>query len=197
MCGGWGAPKTCWIDNDGAIHGGRRFKVECSLAGQRFGDPFGLDVGFGEPIFGEPEVIVGSNALDFIGVPPASVRVYPLETHIAEKLHVYSLPRARMNSRVKDLSDLASVRALAGARVRAAFELTFSFRRTHPLPAEFPDPPGAWEGPYARMAREHDLPWATLAEVTSAARAFVEPALGDDAAAEWDPAAWAWLAATR
>lgn len=194
-------PEHPEIDNDGAIHGGRRFRVECSLAGKRFGDPFGLDVGFGEPIFGEPEMIVGSDALDFIGVPPASVRVYPLETHIAEKLHAYSLPRARMNSRVKDLPDLAllaSVRALDSVRVRAALALTFSFRRTHPLPPVFPDPPAAWEGPFTRMAREHDLPWASLAEVTVAARAFLEPVLRSDAsAAEWDPAAWAWRAAVR
>lgn len=194
-------PEHPEIDNDGAIHGGRRFKVECSLAGKRFGDPFGLDVGFGEPIFGEPEMIVGSDALDFIGVPPASVRVYPLETHIAEKLHAYSLPRERMNSRVKDLPDLAllaSVRALDSVRVRAALALTFSFRRTHPLPPTFADPPAAWEGPYTRMAREHDLPWASLAEVTVAARAFLEPVLRSDAsAAEWDPAAWAWRAAIR
>ncbi|PCC72030.1 Nucleotidyl transferase AbiEii toxin, Type IV TA system [Nannocystis exedens] len=189
------------IDNDGAIYGGRRFKVVCSLAGKRFGDPFGVDVGFGEPILGEPEMIVGSDALDFIGVPPTSVRAYPLETHIAEKLHAYTLPRTRMNSRVKDLPDLAllaSVRTLAGARVRAALELTFSFRRTHPLPAELPDPPGAWEGPYARMAGEHDLPWPTLATVTSAARTFLEPVLrGDAEAAVWEPAAWAWRRESR
>jgi hypothetical protein len=42
---------------------------------------------------------------------------------IAEKLHAYTLPRARPNSRLKDLSDLAllaSVQSLDAKRVRAA-----------------------------------------------------------------------------
>jgi hypothetical protein len=103
-----------------------------------------------------------------------------------------------MNSRVKDLPDLAllaSVRSLDGARVRAALELTFSFRRTHPLPAASPEPPDAWERPYATMAREHDLPWPSLAAVTSAARAFIDPVLhGDAAAARGQPGAWTWEA---
>ncbi|MBZ5708546.1 nucleotidyl transferase AbiEii/AbiGii toxin family protein [Nannocystis pusilla] len=184
------------IDNDGAVYGGRRFRVTCKLAGKPFGNPFGVDVGFGEPTFGEPDLGVAEDSLAFIGVQAPSLRLYPLETHIAEKLHAYTLPRKHMNSRVKDLPDialLASIRALDGSRVRSALELTFSFRRTHPVPVLFPDPPDAWDRPYAALAREHDLPWSTLAEVSDAVRAFLDPLLrGGDAAAGWDPAAWRW-----
>ncbi|MDC0721592.1 nucleotidyl transferase AbiEii/AbiGii toxin family protein [Nannocystis bainbridge] len=189
-------PEHPEIVADGAIHGGRRFRVECSLSGQPFADPFGVDVVFGEPSLGEPEVVAGEDALAFIGVSRASFRVYPLETHVAEKLHAYTLPRTRMNSRVKDLPDLAllaSVRAVERARLLAALELTFSFRRTHPLLETFPDPPDPWEAPYARMARQHELPWPTLPEVTAAVRAFLGPVLGREAqAAVWDPATWTW-----
>jgi len=184
------------IDNDGAIYGGRRFRVACKLAGKPFGNPFGVDVGFDEPILGEPELVVTEDSLEFIGVPPPQIRLYPLETHIAEKLHAYTLPRPRMNSRVKDLPDLAllaSVRTLDGSRVRSALALTFSFRRTHPVPTAFPDPPEAWDRPYAALAREHDLPWPTLREVTAAVRAFLGPVLcGDEDAAVWQPAEWRW-----
>ncbi|MDC0668484.1 nucleotidyl transferase AbiEii/AbiGii toxin family protein [Nannocystis radixulma] len=189
-------PEQPEIDNDGAIYGGRRFRVTCKLAGKPFGNPFGVDVGFGEPILGEPDLVVPEDALAFIGVRPPELRLYPLETHIAEKLHAYTLPRKHMNSRVKDLRDialLASVRGLDGSRVRSALELTFSFRCTHAVPGVFPEPPDAWDRPYAALAREHELPWSTLAEVTAAVRAFFEPLLrGDGAAAGWDPAAWRW-----
>jgi hypothetical protein len=36
-------------------------------------------------------------------VPATRLRLYPRETHVAEKLHAYTLPRRRENSRVRDL----------------------------------------------------------------------------------------------
>jgi len=74
-----------------------------------YGRPFGVDVAFGDPIHGEPEVIVAEDVLAFAGVAPPTLRVCPVETHIAEKLHAYTMPRARPNSRVKDLPDVALV----------------------------------------------------------------------------------------
>lgn len=49
------------------------------------------------------------------------------------------------------------------------------------------DPPIEWLAPYAAMAREDALPWASLAEVTAAARAFVAPALVAEFDAVWNP----------
>lgn len=188
------------IDGEGVIYGGQRFVVTCYLGGEQYGNTFGVDVALGEPIVGAPEVIVAADRLDFIGVAAPKLRVYPLETHIAEKLHAYTLPRSGPNGRVKDLPDLAllaQVRPIRRAELRGALQQTFHFRAVHPLPSSFPDPPSMWEQPYAALARDNHLPWTTLVEVTAAARAFVEPALGDDAAAEWDPAAWAWRVANR
>ncbi|MFO0742381.1 MAG: hypothetical protein U0270_41290 [Labilithrix sp.] len=36
-----------------------------------------------DPIFGEPDIVVTDDILGFAGVAPPSLRVYPLETHIA------------------------------------------------------------------------------------------------------------------
>ena len=38
------------------------------------------------------------NILGFAGVAPPVLRLYPIETHIAEKLHAYTMPRARPNN---------------------------------------------------------------------------------------------------
>ena len=71
-----------------------------------------------------------------------------LVAHIAEKLHAYTMPRPRPNSRVKDLPDLAllaSIGALEASRLAEAPEQTFTLRKTHALPASLPGPNAAWE----------------------------------------------------
>jgi hypothetical protein len=111
------------------------------------------------------------------------LRLYPLETHVAEKLHAYTLPRSRPNSRVKDLPDLAllsMVRPLRRERLRRAIAQTFGFRATHDVPTHLPEPPQSWRGVYAAMAAEFELPWATLEDVFEAARAFLDPVLTNE-----------------
>jgi hypothetical protein len=165
------------------------------MAGKPYGQPFGVDIGFGDPILGAPDVAVAEDTLGFAGIAPPTLRLYPIETHIAEKLHAYTLPRARPNSRLKDLPDLAllaSVKSLDAKRVRAALDQTFGFRKTHNLPAILPDPPSTWAAPYAAMAAEDQLDWPTLAEVTAAARAFLDPVLAGTLDGTWDLDHWAW-----
>lgn len=182
------------ITNEGIVYEGQRYRVSCTLAGKPYGQPFGLDIAFADPIMGEPDVVVADDVLGFAGVAPPSLRLYPLETHLAEKLHAYTLPRKRPNSRVKGLPDialLAGVREIDGARLRGAPELTFAERKTHPLPASLPQPPAAWGAPYARMVAEDDLGWGDLATLMRAASAFFDPVLaGTDHT--WRPAEWAW-----
>jgi hypothetical protein len=183
------------IQNEGMTYEGLRFRAECRLAGKVYGQRFGVDVGFGDPIIGEPEVAVADDVLGFAGIAPPTLRIYPIETHIAEKLHAYTLPRTRPNSRVKDLPDialLASAQAIDSKRVRAALDQTFNFRKTHELPIALPEPPATWLASYAAMAREDQLAWPTLADVTAAARAFLDPVLTGGPDAKWDPAAWNW-----
>jgi len=183
------------IQNDGMQYDGLRFRAECKLAGKLYGQPFGVDVAFGDPILGEPEVVMAEDVLAFAGIPPPRLRLYPIETHIAEKLHAYTMPRARPNSRVKDLPDLAllaTAQTINAKRLRAALDQTFTFRKTHSLPVMLPDPLPAWVTPYAAMARENQLAWPTLDEVTKAAKAFLDPVLAGGLDAAWSPESWTW-----
>jgi hypothetical protein len=163
--------------------------------GLPYGQPFGVDVAIGEPFLGAPDIVPADDILAFAGIAPPRLRLYPVETHVAEKLHAYTMPRPRPNSRVKDLPDLAllaTAGALDATRLRAAFDQTFSFRKTHGLPASLPAPPPTWTQPYTAMAREDHLAWPTLADVTTAAQAFLDPVLAGRRDATWEPARWVW-----
>jgi hypothetical protein len=123
------------------------------------------------------------------------LRLYPIESHVAEKLHAYTMPRSQPHSRVKDLPDLAllaTAQAVDARRLRAALGQTFAFRKTHPLPASVPAPPPTWGSPYAAMAREDRLAWPSLDEDTRAVRAFLDPVLAEGLDATCNPLARAW-----
>jgi len=183
------------IQSDGMQYEGLRFRAAGKLAGKLYGQPFGVDVGFGDPILGEPDIVVAHDVLAFAGIAPPTLRLYPIETHIAEKLHAYTMPRPRPNSRVKDLPDialLATAQPIDGRRLRDALEQTFAFRKTHELPARVPEPLAAWTTPYAATAREDQLAWATLDAVTKAAQAFLDPVLAGERDAKWVPEEWRW-----
>lgn len=150
---------------------------------------------FGDPILGEPEIVAADDVLEFAGIAPPTLRLYPIETHIAEKLHAYTMPRARPNTRVKDLPDIASLataKSIEAARLREALEQTFVFRATHPLPGVLPNPLASWSTPYAQLARENDLAWSTLEQLTTVVTAFLDPILADDYSGNWNPARWVW-----
>lgn len=184
------------IEGEGMRYDGYRFRAECRLAGKLYGRPFGIDVGFGDPLTQEPDVVVAEDVLDFAGIEPPTLRLYPVVSHLAEKLHAYTLPRPRPNTRVKDLPDLALLGCtgpLDAEALRNALERTFGFRDTHSLPQSLARPPAFWEKPYAAMAEADDLPWRTLGDIYGAVAAFLDPVLGDaPVRGEWDPAAWQW-----
>jgi len=171
------------ITNDGMLYDGLRYRVEAKLAGKLFGQPFGVDVAFADVIIGQPDVVVASDILSFAGITPPTLQLYPLETHIAEKLHAYTMPRDRPNSRIKDLPDLA---LLGGARpiestwLRQALEQTFDARKTHSLPAAVPEPPPLWTDVYARMADEDNLEWKSLQALTTSVSTFLNPILDNN-----------------
>lgn len=182
------------IDGEGMAYQGLRYKAEARLAAKIYGVPFGIDVAFAEPMHGHPEEVEGSAFLNFAGVEPGRFLIYPLETHVAEKLHAYTLPRRRPNSRVKDLPDialLATVRDIDGAALRAAIDRTFEHRATHPVPTSVPDPPKSWAPVYERIADNDGLKWRTLGEVKDAVQYFLDPVLAGNPA-KWNAESWSW-----
>ncbi|MEO0425046.1 MAG: nucleotidyl transferase AbiEii/AbiGii toxin family protein [Pseudomonadota bacterium] len=131
------------MTGDGLIYEGYRFKAECRLGGKVYGQAFGVDVAFGDPIVGRPDIIQAEDKLAFAGIEPPTLQLYPLASHIAEKLHAYTMPRDRPNSRVKDLPDialLATIGTIDPGALRDALKQTFQARGTHQLPDSLPPP---------------------------------------------------------
>jgi hypothetical protein len=117
------------LTGDGLIYEGYRFRAECRLGGKIYGQAFGVDVAFGDPLVGDPDLVVAEGKLAFAGVTPPTLRLYPLVSHIAEKLHAFTLPRVRSNSRVKDLPDIALL-----ATIRPIYEMVVrTMRRVGPF----------------------------------------------------------------
>lgn len=168
------------IDGEGVRYTGRRFVITPTLASKPFGDPFGLDIAFADPMLGRPDILEGSSFFVRYGLSPLRIPAYPMPTHIAEKLHAYTLPRTTLNTRVKDLVDiaiLAGVDGHASADLAEAIRLTFTFRGSHAVPGALPEPPAAWHAPYDRMRREEALPWRSINDVSAEAGAFLNPVL--------------------
>ena len=194
-------PKHPQISGEGTIYDGQRFRVAATLAGKPYGrQHFGLDVGVGDPMISEPEAVRAEDRLGFIGVEPPVLRLYPLETHLAEKLHAYTLPRTAPNSRSKDLYDLALVSVyctVEAGQLRAALEQTFGARGSHPVPDVFQDPPAFWHGSYEGDRVEYELPWETLEVCHRRAADFIEPVLTGLDAAAWDSKLGRWTPEPR
>jgi hypothetical protein len=179
----------------GVKYGGFRFKVKATIAGKLYA-AFGLDVAYGDPILGEPDVLDGTDFFEKYGIPPVRVRTYPATTHLAEKLHAYTVPRDRVNMRLKDLVDMPLIAlALDGVpttQLREAFDLTFNFRDTHELPAKLPVPPQEWLGPYDRLVNEEELDWLTLEELHTVAATLMDPVLAGTEGT-WSATEGRWL----
>lgn len=188
-------PKHPAIEADGMIYDGLRFRVACTLAGKVYGRRFGLDVAFADPIYGgAPETLPASTWFAFADLPGVPIPVVPLETHVAEKLHAYTLPRTRPNSRLKDLPDLAllsMVRTVDAAALRDGIRLTFEHRNTHAVPLGLPDPPAEWCARYPRFAQGARLPWESLGDVLARARSFLDPMLAGGNG-RWSPDVGRW-----
>lgn len=183
-------PKHPTIEAAGLKYGGQRFRVEATLAGKVYGTRFGLDVVFGDTMAAPAEFIQGSELFAFASIAPIQVLAYAREVHLAEKLHALTASRTRENTRVKDLPDIALLGS-TGPFESHAIRATFDARITHAAPLALPSPPESWRVPYARMAQENHLRWASLDEVTEAVRAFLDPVLrGEDGT--WDPTNCTW-----
>ncbi len=147
------------MELDAAPYGGARYPVECRMDGRIF-SRFHLDVGIGDVVMQPLQTIQSRDWLVFAGISPVTVRVIPKEQQLAEKLHAYTLPRSKPNSRVKDLVDLILLLRsgdLRQEKLPAALRLTFERRKTHAIPAQLVPPPQSWETQFQELAAECGL----------------------------------------
>jgi hypothetical protein len=174
-----------------------RYHVTAMIGGRPF-DDVTVDVGFGDPINEDPDMLLGPDLLDFADIIPSEVPALPLEQHIAEKVHAYTRKygEENQNSRVKDLIDLVMISSLFGfkaGRLRKALSKTFNIRATHELPVDLPAPPALWDIPYRKMADEVGLD-EQMDEGYKQASAFLDPILSGTVAEDaiWDPTMHTW-----
>jgi hypothetical protein len=184
-------PKVAEIRNEALEYGGVRLSVRCDLDGKEF-ERFSLDASFAEEMFDVAEERPGSEVLGYLGVERPRLRIYPLTTHVAEKLHAYTLPEVEP-TRLKDLPDIAllaqQAEGLAASRLREVIRQKFALRERntrvnrgdaaylHPVPTCLPAPPVGWEEAYRALALADALEWATLAVCYAAAQGFLDPML--------------------
>lgn len=144
------------MDLNGPLYGGERFPVRSILGGRPF-VTFHVDVAVGDVLLEPLRVATGEDWFGFAGIEASPLTTTSLEQQFAEKLHVYTMPRAgkRDNSRVKDLVDmvlLLETGQLEPEDVTAAVVATFSHRNTHSIPERLLDPPASWRKSYAALA---------------------------------------------
>lgn len=179
---------------DGPPGGGLRFVVVARLAGTEF-VRFKVDVSAADAVVGPPESCRSDPVLERLGFPTSRFPVYPVDQHVAEKLHALTLARELENTRARDLVDLAwfirhfSFRSDALAAACAA---TFLRRATHPWPPAIAEPPTSWARPYAAWRAELDLPDPTPADAVASVRQFLEPVRAGIADLAWDPETQGW-----
>lgn len=198
------------IRAEDATYGGRCYKVVGRLAGKIFAD-FGLDLSFAEPMILHAEELAAPRAFHVLGLDGPPIRVYPLETQIAEKFYIFAAPRlGKPNSRTKDLPDialLAGVRAMDASALRDVMAQKFAMRvanvqRTRPdfefaLPGVVPPLPGGperakWDGNYQRILQDQpELPWKTLEACHAAVCDFLNTVLAGEEGT-WSPQMRAW-----
>jgi predicted nucleotidyltransferase component of viral defense system len=134
------------MDLENAPYGGHRFPVTASLAGRLF-IAFQIDVAIGDVWLDPHDNLLPYNWCEFAEIPVTTFSAISSEQQFAEKLHSYTLPRNKPNSRVKDLVDMLLIinnSTLDNDRIRLAIEKTFKLRNTHPIPSELDEPPDFW-----------------------------------------------------
>lgn len=173
-----------------------RFHVRCLLDGRPF-ELFHVDIGVGDPMNEEAEMLSMPPLLSFAEIPPVITPCFPISQQIAEKVHAYTRPHgANMpSSRVKDLVDIllmAELSSISSGQLLLAIQSTFEARKTHSLPRNLPAPPTDWNNPFRKLARETGLQWTLIAEAFPACQKFLEPVLQSVPESKWDPLQWTW-----
>ena len=174
---------------------GIRVPVNCRLDSREF-ESFHVDIGLGDPVVADAEPFVITRLLEFAEIPPTNVPCYPISQHLAEKIHALTRPHGgRVNSRVKDLVDVAIIAEaseLESRQARRAIQATFEVRNTHSAPAQLPSFPRSWDSTYRKLAAEVGVGARTLADGVEIAEALANPLLDASASGTWIAAYRSW-----
>jgi predicted nucleotidyltransferase component of viral defense system len=144
---------------------GFRFPVTAMVDSRIFTD-FKIDVAMGDYWFANHDLVPAHDWLDFAGIPNMSFPVISSEQQFAEKLHSYTQPRIKGNSRVKDLVDMVLLirkGKMERKTVYLAIEKTFGTYKTHVMPESLSPPPESWKNIFNTLATECRLA-ATIEE---------------------------------
>jgi predicted nucleotidyltransferase component of viral defense system len=179
---------------DGPPGGGLRFVIVARLAGTEL-VRFKVDVSGADVVVGDVESYSSDPVVERLGFARSRFPVYPVNQHVAEKLHALTLPRDVENTRARDLVDLVwfihhfTFRA---DTLAIACIATFERRATHPWPPVIEAPPDSWTRPYGVWRTELGLPERTPAGAASVVRSFLQPVIFGVAGLSWDPATQEW-----
>jgi hypothetical protein len=165
-----------------------RYRARAELAGRLF-DEVLVDIGMSEILVGEPEVLPGSDLLEFADIPALEVPTLPLEQHIAEKVHAYTRTYGQglASTRAKDLVDLVLIAANTSPRadrLAKALKAVFEIRALQAVPDSLPRPPADWTLQYRRMAGEVGIV-TDLGDAHRQASEMLDPVLSGDAVRRW------------
>lgn len=183
---------------DGPPGGGLRFVVVARLAGTEL-VRFKVDVSAADVVVGEFESYLSDPVLERLGLRRSRFPVYPIDQHVAEKLHALTLPRDVENTRARDLVDLVWLIRHFTFRSEAlaiACTATFERRATHRWPPVIEIPPESWARSYGSWRAELDLADPTAAAAASSVRRFLEPVYFGVAGMSWNPSTQEWTPAS-
>ena len=170
-----------------------------AFAGTKKVDTFHIDLVVGSVMTAEPDERPAPSAVNVLGIPAPTVRLYPVVDHVADKVcateatYTSGLP----SSRARDLVDLvviARTETMSLHALRAAIASERHHRGLRPR-ADF-SPPAGWASLYPGLARATphcaDL---GLDDAVRLVRALLNPALMpsiDPLDRAWDPEAQTW-----
>lgn len=138
--------------------GGLRCNVKCLLAGEVW-STFQLDAVIQDETVFEKEALIGDTFLSFADLEPLTLMVPTKEEVFAEKIHAYTTPRKKENSRVKDMLDLALLidDGLSQKKAKQALKGVFRIRATHALPAKLEAPPASWQSVFSELVKDTEI----------------------------------------
>lgn len=144
------------MDLEGSPYGGARYPVDARMDGRTFAK-FHVDIAIGDILIEPLKKIKSRDWLSFSQIPAGKYTAISEEQQFAEKIHAYTLPRQRPNSRVRDIVDMVILihsKRMNRKKTKEMIQETFKRRKSHPVPPTLPIPTPSWKEPFRALAKE-------------------------------------------